>query len=57
MTQSGQLQGNGHPGGVGAEGAQAVGVLSLAFSMGIIVRTRDFSHGSGIPMVLTQTSV
>lgn len=44
VTQSGQLQGNGHPGGVG-EAAQAVGVPSLAFSMGI-VRTGVSSHGS-----------
>lgn len=46
MTQSGQLQRNGHPGDAGAEEAQAVGVLSLAFSTDIIVSTGDFSHGS-----------
>lgn len=46
MTQSRQLQGNGHLERVGTEEAQAVGVLRLAFIMGIIVRTEEFSHAS-----------
>lgn len=48
MNQTGQLQGNGHPGGVGAEAAPAVGVqqFSLSFSISITVRTQEFSHSS-----------